>query len=456
MLKKLSNRSLVLIGNTLEFFDLYLYTHLAIIINQKFFPGFPPDHFILKGISLMNLYLFAPMACLAWGMLGDLQGRKKVLLVSSFAMGICTFLIALLPEYAWWDEGYGEISILLFLLLRLFQGVAMAGEPLAAKLYSVEESTDVEKELPRWVAKMTAAEMMAGIGALGSGYITLHYLMPYWSQAWRFPFFLAFLSVLVTIMIRRHLNEAQEYDEAETYLAKTYDQPVNVFKAEQYAMLIKSINFGSRNIWVYVILALTYPLVFVINFLHISPMIVKKFGYAPEAILQYNLAIVCGELFLTLSSVYIATALRLPKKATMIIFQAIAVSMLGLFAYGIIDQEFPLWVYIFCQAMMISFTCWNLVYGSILKTFPVIQRFTILSAGWGIARIINFILITIGLSFLISKYGISSACAAAAGFIILGMIAVCAYVPYEKLQALSASYSIKDAKKKNSQNKYCF
>lgn len=437
MSKPWSNRHLALLGNTIEFYDLYLYTHLAIIINQKFFPGVPSDHFLLKGFSVMNLYLFAPMAAIAWGMIGDLQGRKKVLLYSSFVMSIVTFFIAFLPEYNWWSEGYGFISIALLVVLRMIQGVAIAGEPLSAGLYAIEDSKDAEKEMPRWVANITATEMVGGIFALLFAYISLNYLTTYWSGAWRIPFIFAFFSVGVTYFIRTRLQETEELSiarahESENYYVKTHNKPVTMFNPHVYEVM-QSIAFKRKNFICYATLATVYPLVFFMCYLNISPKILEHFNYPKEYILQYNLAISIGTLIISLSTIYILTALLVNKKKAMICYQLIVFSILFLFSMGIIENNYPLWFYIFLQTIMMSFANCILVCGSIIKVFPVTHRMTMAAGSWSIARLINFFVVTFALSLLVSKNHFDYACWIVMAFIVAGMVAVKFYIPYERL-----------------------
>jgi MFS transporter, MHS family, proline/betaine transporter len=156
------NIYLALFGNALEYYDLYLYIHMGVILNQKFFPHLPQDHFILKNLGLLNMYLFVPIACIFWALAGDLRGRKGVLIASSSIAACTTFLVCLLPEYNAMPEGLGTLTIAFFILLRLIQGFAMAGEPYAAFLYCVEGhrlpvlqtkkglETIYEKEIPKF------------------------------------------------------------------------------------------------------------------------------------------------------------------------------------------------------------------------------------------------------------------------------------------------------------------
>ena len=100
---------------------------------------------------------------------------------------------------------------------------------------------------------------------------------------------------------------------------------------------------------------------------------------------------------------------------------------------GIIENNYPLWFYIFLQTIMMSFTNCILVFGSILKVFPVTHRMTMAAGSWSIARLINFFVVTFALSLLVSKNHFDYACWVVMAFIVAGMVAVKLYIPYERL-----------------------
>ena len=70
-------------------------------------------------------------------MLGsDRLGRKSMLVLTLFIMGLSTFCIGLLPTYA----SIGVLAPILLILLRIIQGIGLGGEWGGATLMTVEHS----------------------------------------------------------------------------------------------------------------------------------------------------------------------------------------------------------------------------------------------------------------------------------------------------------------------------
>src|SRR5207237_1991018 len=71
-----------------------------------------------------------------FGHFGDRLGRKSMLVLTLFIMGLSTFLIGLLPTY----QSIGVAAPILLIVLRLVQGIGLGGEWGGASLMVLEHA----------------------------------------------------------------------------------------------------------------------------------------------------------------------------------------------------------------------------------------------------------------------------------------------------------------------------
>ena len=91
-----------LIGTAVEWYDFFLYgSAAALVFGTLFFPESEPATATLLAFGTYALgFVARPLGGIVFGHFGDRVGRKKMLVVSLFLMGVATFAIGLLPTYA--------------------------------------------------------------------------------------------------------------------------------------------------------------------------------------------------------------------------------------------------------------------------------------------------------------------------------------------------------------------
>ena len=63
---------LLSIGTFLEYFDLMLYVHMAVLLNELFFPKYDPfTNSLLSAFAFCSTYLLRPFGALLFGYIGD-------------------------------------------------------------------------------------------------------------------------------------------------------------------------------------------------------------------------------------------------------------------------------------------------------------------------------------------------------------------------------------------------
>ena len=125
-------------GTALEYYDFAVYGSLAALVFGKlFFPSHDPLTGALQAFAAYGVgYAARPLGGILFGRLGDVIGRKKVLVATLLLVGIATFMVGLLPTYA----QAGIVAPVMLVTLRLVQGIGVGGEWGGAVLLSSENA----------------------------------------------------------------------------------------------------------------------------------------------------------------------------------------------------------------------------------------------------------------------------------------------------------------------------
>lgn len=111
------------LGTVFEWYDFYLYGSLAAIIAKQFFSGLDAGSaFIFALLAFAAGFIVRPFGALVFGRLGDMIGRKYTFLVTILIMGISTFIVGILPNYA----TIGVAAPIILMILRMLQGLRWA------------------------------------------------------------------------------------------------------------------------------------------------------------------------------------------------------------------------------------------------------------------------------------------------------------------------------------------
>ena len=113
-------------GAILELYDFILYMTFSKEITNTFFTEVTnPQVQIFLTISIFSIaYIVRPFAGIVLGIIGDIIGRRKLLLFTISLMGVCSLAIGLMPGYAY----LGVSASFIIIFLRILQGFALGGE----------------------------------------------------------------------------------------------------------------------------------------------------------------------------------------------------------------------------------------------------------------------------------------------------------------------------------------
>ncbi|HCI4556650.1 MFS transporter [Klebsiella quasipneumoniae] len=203
-------------GNFLEQFDFFLFGFYATYIAHTFFPASSEFASLMMTFAVFGAgFLMRPIGAIVLGAYIDKVGRRKGLIVTLSIMATGTFLIVLIPSY----QTIGLWAPLLVLIGRLLQGFSAGAELGGVSVYLAEIATPGCKGFyTSWqsgsqqVAIMVAAAMGFALNA-----VLEQSAISDWG--WRIPFLFGCLIVPFIFVLRRKLEETQEFTARRHHLA---------------------------------------------------------------------------------------------------------------------------------------------------------------------------------------------------------------------------------------------
>ena len=196
------------LGTVFEWYDFYLYGSLAAIIAKQFFSGLDAGSaFIFALLAFAAGFIVRPFGAIFFGRLGDMIGRKYTFLVTILIMGLSTFIVGILPNYA----SIGVAAPVILIALRLLQGLALGGEYGGAATYVAEHAPQGKRgAYTSWIqTTATLGLMLSLMVILGTRTAIGEAAFADWG--WRVPFIVSILLLAVSVYIRLSMNESPAF-----------------------------------------------------------------------------------------------------------------------------------------------------------------------------------------------------------------------------------------------------
>lgn len=229
------------LGTLIEWYDLLLAVTLANTLATQFFPK-GENKFIETLAIVATTYLIRPFGSLLFGSIGDKTGRKFSFLISLLLMGAATFLIGCIPSFS----TIGWAAPILFLVLRLAQGLAISGEYSGAVIYVAEHSPNNKRG---WYTGFIQSTPSIALILCLLVILTIRSIMSeesFQSYGWRIPFLFSAVLVIVSYFIRRRLHESPVFAALKKEM-KTSGAPIKeTFRSKKNIGLILAAIFGGN------------------------------------------------------------------------------------------------------------------------------------------------------------------------------------------------------------------
>lgn len=237
------------LGTVFEWYDFYLYGSLAIILSRQFFSGVnPTTGMIFTLLAFAAGFFVRPFGAAFFGSLGDRIGRKYTFLVTIIIMGVSTFLVGVLPNYA----TIGIAAPIILIVLRLAQGLAMGGEYGGAATYVAEHAPPGKRGLYTAFIQTTAT---LGLFLSLAVILLCRWLLgveAFEAWGWRIPFLGSIILLGVSVWIRLQLSESPLFQQmkAEGKGSKTpFRDSVKGGNLKLMALVLFGATAGQAVVW---------------------------------------------------------------------------------------------------------------------------------------------------------------------------------------------------------------
>ena len=337
------------IGSVLEYYDFFIYaTAASLIFPQLFFPSGNPTVAIVASLATYGVgYVARPIGAIFLGHWGDTHGRKQVLLICMFLMGISTMGVGLLPTY----EQAGLLAPALLVVLRLMQGFAVAGEISGASSMILEHAPFGKRG---YYASFTLQGVQAGQVLAAAVFLPLAHFLPaddFNSWGWRIPFLLSFVVIIVGFIIRKEVHETPAFAEEQDH-QEVPSSPVVLAVKHHWADMLRVVGMALMNV---------------------IPVITTVFGAAYAVQAGYGIGFdkdvylwipVLGNILAVIAIPYVGKLSdRIGRRPPMIIGSLGAGLLSFAYLYAISIHSVPL-------AILFSLLMWGLIYQGYNAVYP--------------------------------------------------------------------------------------
>ncbi len=369
---------LLQIGTFLEYFDLMLYVHMAVLLNELFFPKTDPHTAsLLAAFSFCSIWVLRPFGALIFGYIGDSMGRKPTVIITTMMMAASCILIASTPTYA----EIGITAAWLIILCRFLQGITSMCEIIGGEVYLTEI---IQKPLRNTVvASLRIVDDLGSMVALiVASIVTLN------GMNWRTGFWIGASIAVIGSIGRIRLRESQDFVKAKekVTIKNSKETKLNLLTCLAYFF----IQTGT-------------PFFFTFAYIFCGNLLQNKFNYTSEQVINHNLLVSIAPLtasFLyTLASKYWSPFIILRLK----IFFNFVVCVVTPFQLFLVKTPQDL-LYLQCAVM---FFCLSGIPGqAIFMSFlPILKRMRLASFLYAIARAFIYAISSFGIIYLIKYFG---------------------------------------------------
>ncbi|ALN41789.1 MFS transporter [Rickettsia rhipicephali] len=384
---------LLSVGTFLEYFDLMIYVHMAVLINEFFFPQANPETAALYAASAFcSTFVFRPVGALIFGWIGDNIGRKVTVIITTFMMSISCVIMATLPTYA----QIGITATVIMIICRIIQGMSSMGELMGAQLYLTE--------ITKPPVQYSVVALIDAVAAMGSATaLCVAYIITSFSLNWRGVFWIGAFIALIGVIARTALRETPEFANAKQRVKKILDnngKNQTILKDD----LIWHEKPDKKRILGLFVIDYSWPLTFYFAFIYCGNILKNQFGYTPEEVISHNFWV---SIVAMINMLFIAYLSRIIYPLKILKIKILIMLIFIPFCPYILEHGLTT---PFCLILLQLFF---VVFGPsktpafpiFFRHFPVFQRFTYSNLSYAISRAIIYIITSFGIVYITKYFG---------------------------------------------------
>ena len=370
---------LLQIGTFLEYFDLMLYVHMAVLLNDLFFPKTDAHTAsLLAAFAFCSTYVLRPFGALLFGYIGDNIGRKATVIITTAMMSISCIVMANLPTYA----QIGVSAAWIVTICRMLQGLSSMGEVIGAEIYL----TEIIKPPSRYpiVSLIAACSVFGGMAALALATLVLHT-----DANWRLAFWVGASIAIFGSLARTKLRETNEFLLAKQNKIKGLKNQKN--------------TINNKTLLAYFLVSCPWPFFFYISYIYCGNILKTQFGYTVEEVIRQNLIVTVID-FLTVISIIFLSYRIYPLKILKLRLYANVIFILIL-PYVLASAKSPYTIMIIQIFSLICGLTANPAFPIFYIHFPIFKRFTYATFLYALNRAIMYVVTSFGVIYLVEYTG---------------------------------------------------
>jgi len=394
---KLHPAFILSLGTFLEYFDLNLYIHMAVLLDEIFMPKSAPETqpFIIA-LSFCSTYLLRPFGAIIFGYISDNYGRKTTVIISTTLMSLCCLVMANVPTYT----QVGIAATLIVTICRVVQGMSSMGEFISSQIYLTETTTPPKGYV--YVSLLSFATALGVFAALGFATMLTQY-----GFSWRIAFWGGAVIAVISSAVRTRLAETLDFTKVlqtgGVYKTTTKMNVWKIFKVGFKGLKFEGMpsDFCLKRTLSMFFISCSWPFTFYLVFIYFIPVL-KGLGCTSQDIIKHNfiLSLVGLPVIFGLSLLsYRVNPLKILK-----VRACMFVALMLFFPYLLDSCTTPAQLLCF-QCVFWSFDLEHPAKYIYFKTIPTYRRVTTSSLLYALSRIVVYITTAFGLAYLTKWFG---------------------------------------------------